>query len=127
MQKILATYPTGLSPDNKHPFLNGLFKPNEDEYLATSASMKVIGEIPKDLWGIYARNTHNQVHESIGMYHPFDGDGMIHAMHFEDGKATYRNRYVQTTGFLAEQAAGKSLWPGMLSPHLYTRDRKSVV
>lgn len=121
MQKILATYPTGLSPDNKHPFLNGLFKPNEDEYLATSESMKVIGEIPKDLWGIYARNTHNQVHESIGMYHPFDGDGMIHAMHFEDGKATYRNRYVQTTGFLAEQAAGKSLWPGILSPHLYTR------
>ena len=121
MHKIIANYPTHISPDNKHPFLTGLFKPNEDEHIADTESMKVIGEIPKDLWGIYARNTHNQVHESIGLYHPFDGDGMIHAMYFENGKAVYRNRFVQTTGFLAEQAAGKSLWPGILSPHLYTR------
>src|SRR5690606_33760483 len=71
--------------------------------------------------GIYIRNTHNQVHEALDIYHPFDGDGMLHAIHFEDGKATYRNRFVQTTGFLAEQAAGKSLWPGLLSPHKYTR------
>jgi carotenoid cleavage dioxygenase-like enzyme len=92
-----------------------------EEWIADTDSMEVIGEIPKDLHGIYVRNTHNQVHESIGIYHPFDGDGMLHAMHFEDGRATYRNRFVQTTGFLAEQAAGRSLWPGLLSPQLATR------
>jgi len=121
MQKILHTYRSTLAEDNDHPFLHGAFAPAMDEYLADTDSLQVIGEIPKDLDGIYVRNTHNQVHESIGIYHPFDGDGMLHAMHFHDGRATYRNRFVQTTGFLAEQAAGRSLWPGMLSPQLYAR------
>jgi carotenoid cleavage dioxygenase-like enzyme len=59
----------------------------------------VIGDIPKDLNGVYLRNGHNQVHAPIGKYHPFDGDGMIHGMHLANGKATYRNRFVRTTGF----------------------------
>jgi carotenoid cleavage dioxygenase len=46
---------------------------------------------------------------------------MLHAVHFDDGKATYRNRAVRTTGMLAEQAAGASLWPGLLEPGKYTR------
>jgi len=121
MLELLRRVAGGLSPDNDHPFLNGPFRPNLDEYVADTDSMTVIGEIPKDLAGVYVRNTHNQVHESIGMYHPFDGDGMLHAMHFQDGKATYRNRFVETTGFLAEQGAGRSLWPGLLSPHRYAR------
>ena len=121
MQNILRTYQSTLAPDNDHPFLHGPFTPAMDEYEADTGSMQVIGEIPKDLAGMYVRNTHNQVHESIGMYHPFDGDGMLHAMRFEDGKAVYRNRFVQTTGFLAEQAAGRSLWPGMMAPQLQAR------
>jgi len=121
MQQILKTYCSTLDADNDHPFLHGPFTPAMDEYVADTDSMQVIGEIPADLDGMYVRNTHNQVHESIGIYHPFDGDGMLHSMHFKDGHATYRNRFVQTTGFLAEQAAGRSLWPGMLSPQLYSR------
>ena len=121
MQEILRTYTSTIAPDNDHPFLQGPFTPTMEEWIADTDSMQVIGEIPKDLHGIYVRNTHNQVHESLGMYHPFDGDGMLHSMHFEDGKATYRNRFVQTTGFLAEQAAGRSLWPGILSPQLQAR------
>ncbi|MBL8376317.1 MAG: carotenoid oxygenase family protein [Burkholderiales bacterium] len=121
MQQILNTYPSTIASDSDHPFLTGLFTPAMQEWVADTDSMRVIGELPKDLSGIYVRNTHNQVHESIGMYHPFDGDGMLHAMHFENGRATYRNRFVQTTGFLAEQAAGRSLWPGMLAPHLGAR------
>ncbi len=107
--------------DDKNPFLKGHFTPVTKEYTATTDSLEIIGEIPKDLNGIYVRNGHNQVHDPIGVYHTFDGDGMIHAVHFENGKATYRNRFVRTTGFLAEEAAGKSLWPGMLEPHLATR------
>lgn len=104
-----------------NPFLKGAFKPNDTEYTADTDSLKVIGEIPKDLHGIYVRNTHNQAHEALGLYHPFDGDGMLHAIHFENGKATYRNRFVETVGFLAEQAAGRSLWPGLLQPEMYTQ------
>ncbi|MBT6584044.1 MAG: apocarotenoid-15,15'-oxygenase, partial [Gammaproteobacteria bacterium] len=51
---------------------------------------EVIGEIPADLNGIYIRNTENPVHESLGRYHPFDGDGMLHSIHFDSGRCEYR-------------------------------------
>lgn len=107
-----------IKPNNPNPFLKDHFASVGTEYTADTDTLKVIGEIPNDLNGMYVRNGHNQVHEPIGVYHAFDGDGMLHAIHFENGKATYRNRFVRTIGFLAEQGAGKSLWPGMLEPHL---------
>jgi carotenoid cleavage dioxygenase-like enzyme len=99
-----------LKPNN-HPYMNGAWTPNFDEYDATD--MEVIGQIPKDIDGVYVRNTENPVHDPIGMYHPFDGDGMIHVMSFKDGKAEYRNRFVRTKGFEAEQEAGGALWAGI--------------
>ena len=110
-----------INPDNDNPYLSGPYASNAREYNADTESLQVIGEIPRDLHGMFVRNHHNQVHEPLGVYHPFDGDGMLHAMLFENGKATYRNRFVRTTGFLAEQAAGRSLWPGMLRPDLAAR------
>ena len=121
MIEVLEQVTLTIHPDNDNPFLQGPFKSNDREYKADTDSLAVIGEIPKDLNGIFIRNTHNQVHEPLGIYHPFDGDGMLHAIHFENGKATYRNRFVQTTGFLAERGANKSLWPGLLQPQLATR------
>lgn len=97
-----------------HPYLQGAWTPSYSEYNATD--MEVIGEIPKDIDGVYVRNTENQVHEAIGRYHPFDGDGVIHSISFIDGKAEYRNRFVRTKGFMAEQEAGHSLWAGLLEP-----------
>jgi carotenoid cleavage dioxygenase len=38
---------------------------------------------------------------------------MVHAVGFRDGKAFYRNRFVRTDGFLAEQRAGRPLWAGL--------------
>lgn len=116
MQKVVKSYELSALEVKDNPFLQGPYRPNGKEYTATTDTLKVIGEIPKDLAGIFVRNTHNQVHAPIGIYHPFDGDGMLHAMHFSEGRATYRNRFVQTTGWLAEQAAGGSLWPGLLHP-----------
>ena len=95
-----------------HPYLNRSWTPNYTEYNASD--MKVIGEIPTDIDGVYLRNTENPVHEAIGRHHPFDGDGMIHMMSFADGKASYRNRFVETTGFSAEQKAGHALWAGLM-------------
>jgi carotenoid cleavage dioxygenase len=73
----------------------------------------VIGTIPTDIDGVYVRNTENPIHQPLGRYHPFDGDGMLHAISFRDGKASYRNRFVRTAGFDAEQAAGRALWAGL--------------
>jgi carotenoid cleavage dioxygenase len=70
---------------NNHPYMNDAWTPNYREYNATG--MEVIGEIPKDIDGVYIRNTENQVHQPIGRYHPFEGDGMIHMMHVENGQA----------------------------------------
>ncbi|KUE85131.1 carotenoid oxygenase [Cupriavidus necator] len=120
MLEAVREYAVTASQDTDNPFLLGAFTPNSKEYTADTDSLRVIGEIPRDLDGIFVRNTHNQVHKPMGVYHPFDGDGMLHAVHFHNGRATYRNRFVRTTGFLAEQAAGHSLWPGLLQPDLGT-------
>lgn len=96
---------------NDHPYLTGAWQPNDTEYNATE--LEVIGEIPSDIDGVYLRNTENPVHQALGVYHPFDGDGMIHMMRFKNGSAEYRNRFVQTDGFIAEQQAGESLWSGL--------------
>jgi carotenoid cleavage dioxygenase-like enzyme len=106
INKITAT----LSPGD-HPYLNGAWKPLHEEVNATD--MEVFGEIPKDLSGVYIRNTENPVHDAIGTYHPFDGDGMLHAISFQNGQATYRNRFIRTKGFLAEQEAGHAIWSGI--------------
>lgn len=110
---------TCLPSDN--PYLNDNHAPVDTEWTATSPDLEVIGEVPDDLNGVYLRNGHNQIHAPIGKYHPFDGDGMIHAMHFASGRVAYRNRFVRTTGFMAEQAAGESLWPGIIEPRRATR------
>lgn len=94
-----------------HPYLNGAWKPVLEEYTATD--LEVIGEIPEDIDGVYVRNTENPVHQAIGNYHPFDGDGMLHSVSFKDGKVEYRNRFVRTEGFEAEQEAGGALWRGI--------------
>ncbi|MCK0150866.1 carotenoid oxygenase family protein [Marivita sp. S6314] len=118
MLEIHAKLNVTVPEDTDNPYLKGLFTPVDTEYTADTDSLQVIGEIPKDLEGMYVRNSHNQMHAPMGTYHPFDGDGMVHAIRFENGKATYRNRVIKTVGYLAEQAmGGKSLWPGMLEPH----------
>ena len=121
MLEIVNEVRLTIRPDNDNPYLKGPFASNAREYTADTRSLKVIGEIPKDLHGMFVRNHHNQVHEPLGTYHPFDGDGMLHAVRFENGRAEYRNRFVRTTGFLAEEAAGRALWPGLLCPDLASR------
>jgi carotenoid cleavage dioxygenase-like enzyme len=94
-----------------HPYMSGPWTPQLEEH--TAENMTVIGKIPADIDGVYVRNTENPLHEPLGRYHPFDGDGMIHTISFRNGRAAYRNRFVRTKGFLAEQAAGRALWAGL--------------
>jgi carotenoid cleavage dioxygenase-like enzyme len=119
--KVSTLIKSTLVRPNDHPYLNDAWKPCDTEWTVTSPDLEVIGDLPRDLNGVYLRNGHNQVHEPIGRYHPFDGDSMVHAMHLCDGKVEYRNRFTRTVGFLAEQAAGKSLWPGIIEPRLASR------
>jgi carotenoid cleavage dioxygenase len=108
----LAPIRTTLQPSN-HPYLNGAWTPLHEEVDAYDLDV-IEGAIPTDIDGVYLRNTENQVHQPLGRHHPFDGDGMIHQIDFQAGRASYRNRWVRTRGFVAEQEAGQSLWGGLM-------------
>lgn len=95
-----------------NPYLHGAYAPTTEEIVADK--LEVIGELPPNLEGAYYRNGPNPVHKPKGLFHPFDGDGMMHAVHFRDGHASYRNSYIHTDGFKLEQQAGESLWPGVM-------------
>lgn len=103
---------SSLQPSN-HPYLNGAWTPLHEEVNATDLEV-IEGTIPTDIDGIYLRNTENQLHQPLGRHHPFDGDGMIHQISFANGTATYRNRFIRTRCFEAEQIAGGSLWGGLM-------------
>ena len=59
------------------------------------------------------RNGSNPKFAPRGRYHWFDGDGMLHALHFDGGTARYSNRYVSTEALATETAAGEALWTGI--------------
>jgi len=100
--------------DVDNPYLHGIHAPTAFE--KTEHDLPVEGELPEDLHGTYVRNGPNALLAPSNLYHWFDGDGMVHAVHFEGGRADYRNRFIQTTGLLSEASAGKALWPGVMGP-----------
>ena len=81
------------SVDN--PYLHGPYTPVISEITAVDLQVAA-GEIPADLCGAYMRNGPNPVLEPKGLYHWFDGDGMVHAVYFRDGRASYIRRWVRT-------------------------------
>jgi len=97
-----------------NPYLDGNFAPVRQEI--TADSLPVIGELPPDLSGMFVRNGPNPQWSPIGQYHWFDGDGMLHGVRIHNGKAAYRNRYVQTEKWQAEHEAGKAILTGLLEP-----------
>lgn len=107
--------PNLLPADDDHPYRTGAWRPQLTEWDADDLTV-IEGRIPPELSGVYLRNTENPVMPSIGRYHPFDGDGMVHSIRFGGGKASYRNRFVRTHGLAAEQAAGQPLWAGIIEP-----------
>ncbi|MHA6695250.1 carotenoid oxygenase family protein [Homoserinimonas sp. A520] len=116
---LFISVPSEDETDN--PWLKGPWRPQGKEWSVSGDNLTIIGKVPHDLNGIYIRNSHNNATMPTGVYHPFDGDGMLQAMRFDDGKVEYRNKFVRTTGFLAEQGAKKALWPGLLQPNDYQR------
>ncbi len=93
------------------PFLNGNFGPWRME--GDVADCEIAGELPSELHGTLYRNGPNPQFPPRGSYHWFDGDGMIHAFHFEGRRVRYRNRWVRTERFELEREAGEALFGGM--------------
>jgi carotenoid cleavage dioxygenase len=93
------------------PYLAANYAPVQDELDA--ADLAVIGEIPAALRGVYMRNGANQAFPPLGAYHVFDGDGMVHAVYLEEGRARYKNRFVRSKGLQVEEEEGRSLFGGL--------------
>lgn len=93
------------------PFLSGAWEPVHDEL--DVEDLAVTGELPEALVGSYVRNGPNPALPPAGRYHLFDGDGMLHAVRLEDGRARYRNRWVASAGLAAERRAGRALFGGL--------------
>ena len=107
--------PSWISNENhfhsKNPHLHGLYGPIKEEHEFDALEV-LEGEVPKDLNGVYVRNGANPRYESKGPHHWFDGDGMIHALTFENGKVSLKNKWVRTKHFDMESEAEKAIWPG---------------
>src|SRR4051812_3771121 len=73
--------------------------------------LKISGELPRELNGTLYRNGPNPQFDAPGS-HWFVGDGMLHAFHLENGRASYRNRWIRTPKFEAERRAGRALFGG---------------
>jgi carotenoid cleavage dioxygenase-like enzyme len=104
-------------------FLSGNYAPVADE--ATVEDLEVDGLVPEALSGRYVRTGPNPFGQAPQPYHWFTGEGMVHGIHLEGGRAvSYRNRWVRTDG-IAEKA-GEPAVEGPAQP-LYDMSNTNVV
>lgn len=86
--------------------------PMEGELLDCVVSQ---GELPEGLTGTLYRIGPNLRYAPLsGRYNGWMGDGMVHAMTIADGRARYRNRWVRTPKWSAEDRAGRAVFDYVL-------------
>ncbi len=99
-----------------HPYLHGHFAPTTEEVIDVPVEVED-GEIPRDLSGMFIANGPNQRFKPVNRYHYYDGDAMLNAILFDEGKATFNGRWIRTRAFDAETARGEAIWPGLCGPY----------
>ena len=97
-------------PATPHPYLSGIHVPMTHE--ETLTDLEVSGSIPVELDGRYIRIGPNPVTPpNPASYHWFTGDGMVHGVRLQGGKALwYRNRWIRSNAVSA--ALGEAPAPG---------------
>ncbi|MBI3328483.1 MAG: carotenoid oxygenase family protein [Nitrospinae bacterium] len=118
----LGTSCSGWRPRTDWPanlFLQGNFAPVQEEI--TADHLTVIGTLPPEMDGMYVRNGPNPQFPPIKSYHWFEGDGMLHGVRVQGGRASYRNRYIRTAGWQEEHEAGKAVYGSFLDPSDFWR------
>ncbi|KAI3525340.1 hypothetical protein L2E82_51577 [Cichorium intybus] len=107
-----------LEQEKKHPLpktadpnvqLAGNFSPVSEQ--SVCHCLPVDGKIPEHVQGMYLRNGANPLFEPTSGHHLFDGDGMIYAVKFDNGSASYACRFTETQRLVQERALGKPVFP----------------
>lgn len=98
-----------------NPYLHGPYTPVVSEVTAVDLDV-VAGAIPTDLCGAYFRNGPNPVFAPRGLYHWFDGDGMVSGVYFRDGRASFIRKWIQTRALREEIARGRVELSGIMGP-----------
>lgn len=107
-----------VSQESKHPLpktadpkvqIAGNFAPVPEQ--PVRQRLPVTGKVPECIKGVYVRNGANPLHEPTAGHHLFDGDGMIHAVRFENGSVSYTCRFTETNRFVHERALGRPVFP----------------
>ena len=112
MQSLTPSHATDTAPSYSRSDWQKGYRSLKNEYDYWIDDVE--GNIPPELTGTLFRNGPGMLDvNGTPIHHPFDGDGMVCAITFQDGRAHFRNRYVKTEGFLAEQKAGKILYRGV--------------
>src|SRR5215475_6749902 len=101
-----------LSPE--HAFLARLGQ-GLDKELDYAADVE--GALPEGLHGTLYRNGPGLFERGgLKKWNLLDGDGMIRATSFADGRARFRTRFVRTAKYDAERKAGTFLYPTWATP-----------
>ncbi|KAK6130453.1 hypothetical protein DH2020_035863 [Rehmannia glutinosa] len=85
-----------------------------DELPPTACDV-VEGSLPSCLDGAYLLNGPNPQFKPRGPYHLFDGDGMIHMVKINGGKAPFCSRYIKTYKYMLERDLGYPIIPSPFS------------
>ena len=90
-----------------------IWRDNFAQVAPAYASQTWVPSLPRGLRGTLYRNGPALMKlGNLAYRHWFDGDGMVHAFQFGDNRLTHRARLVRTSKLVAEQQAGKRLYPG---------------
>ena len=103
-----------ISPGSRESFSAGELRSRSRR--GSRDNLTVIGTLPPEMDGMFVRNGPNPQFPPIKNYHWFEGDGMLHGVRIQGGRASYRNRYIRTPYWKSERAAGKSLYGSFLDP-----------
>jgi carotenoid cleavage dioxygenase-like enzyme len=112
--------PPGGPPRPNEPTLSTLTQMSPRLYRleADVYDCEVTGKIPSDLNGAFYRVGPDPQYRMAPGNIPFDGEGHVSMFRIKDGRVHYRSRYVKNERYLAQQKAGRILFPMYRNPSM---------